>query len=42
MTLAELVLDVFGAPEEVTVLFADGQTVGAPVFSTINIDVAFS
>ena len=40
--LAEVVLDVFGDPEAFTVLFADGQTVGAPVSNTTNIDVAFS
>ncbi len=41
--LAEAVLRVYGAPAEaVTVLFSDGEAVGAPVFSRVNIDVAFS
>ena len=42
-TLAETVLEVFGAPAEAaTVLFADGEVVGAPVLDTTNIDVAFA
>ena len=40
--LAERVLQVFGAPEEVTVLFAGGEVVGAPVPDTTNTDVAFA
>ena len=40
--LAERVLQVFGAPEEVTVLFAGGEVVGAPVLDTTNTDVAFA
>ncbi len=41
--LAAAVIDVFGTPADaVTILFADGETVGAPVFTTANIDLAFS
>ncbi|MEA2000625.1 MAG: HAMP domain-containing sensor histidine kinase [Actinomycetota bacterium] len=41
--LSEAVIEVFGAPAEaVTILFSEGETVGAPVFATANIDVAFS
>ncbi|NNC92245.1 MAG: HAMP domain-containing histidine kinase [Acidimicrobiia bacterium] len=40
---AQTVLEVFGTgADAVTVLFADGEQVGAPVFSADNIDVAFS
>ncbi len=40
---AEEVLRVFGTPAEaVTILFADGEVVGAPVFDTINTEVAFA
>ncbi|MCP3997095.1 MAG: HAMP domain-containing histidine kinase [bacterium] len=40
---AQTVLEVFGSgADAVTILFADGSSVGAPVFSTDNIDVAFS
>ncbi len=39
---AENVLRVYGAPEEVTVLFAGGEVVGAPVSDTTNTDVAFA
>lgn len=41
--LSQEVLDVFGAPaDEVTVIFADGNTVGAEVTDTTNVDVALS
>jgi signal transduction histidine kinase len=41
--LSEAILDVFGAPaDSVSILFSDGEAVGAPVASTANIDVAFS
>ncbi len=37
---AQTVLEVFGSgADAVTILFADGSSVGAPVFSTDNIDV---
>ncbi len=37
------VLEVFGSgADAVTILFADGEEVGAPVFNRDNIDVAFS
>jgi signal transduction histidine kinase len=40
---ARLVLDVFAtSAESVTIIFPDGQEVGAPVFNRDNIDVAFS
>ena len=40
---AQTVLEVFGTgADAVTILFADGEEVGAPVFNTGNIDVAFS
>ena len=40
---AQTVLEVFGTgADAVTILFADGETVGAPVFNTDNIDVSFS
>ncbi|MDJ0923912.1 MAG: HAMP domain-containing sensor histidine kinase [Acidimicrobiia bacterium] len=41
--LSEAVLEVFGADAEaVTVVFADGETVGAPVFNSDNIEIAFA
>lgn len=41
--LAADVLNVFGSQADaVTILFSDGEVVGAPVFTTSNIDVAFS
>ncbi|MDJ0664307.1 MAG: HAMP domain-containing protein [Acidimicrobiia bacterium] len=40
---AQTVLEVFGTgADAVTILFADGEQVGAPVFQADNIDVAFS
>jgi signal transduction histidine kinase len=40
---AQTVLEVFGTgADAVTILFADGEMVGAPVFNNDNIDVAFS
>ncbi len=40
---AQTVLEVFGSgADAVTILFAEGDAVGAPVFFTDNIDVAFS
>jgi signal transduction histidine kinase len=41
--LAAAVIDVFGAPaDNVSILFADGVTVGAPVPDADNADVAFA
>lgn len=43
VALGEAILEVFGAPaESVSILFSDGEMVGAPVFNTSNIDVAFA
>lgn len=43
VALADAVLEVFGAPAEaVTIMFADGEVVGAPVFDTTNTAVAFA
>jgi signal transduction histidine kinase len=40
---AQTALDVFGSgADSVSILFADGEQVGAPVVNTDNIDVAFS
>ena len=42
VALVERVLEVFGADAEaVTVVFADGNVIGAPVFDTTNTDIAF-
>jgi signal transduction histidine kinase len=41
--LGRAVLEVFGAQADaVTIVFADGEVVGAPVVETANIEVAFS
>lgn len=41
--LSSDVLEAFGSPaESVSILFADGEAVGAPVLNTSNIDVAFA
>ena len=40
---AQTVIEVFGSgADAVTILFADGEIAGAPVFNRDNIDVAFS
>jgi signal transduction histidine kinase len=42
-SLAQEVLKIFGSQAEaVTILFSNGEVVGAPVFATANIEVAFS
>lgn len=43
LAAAQTVIEVFGSgADAVTILFADGEVTGAPVFNTDNIDVAFS
>jgi signal transduction histidine kinase len=43
VSLSRDVLEIFGSPADaVTILFSDGEVVGAPVFATPNIEVAFS
>lgn len=43
VVLGEAVLEIFGAPADaITILFSDGEVVGAPVANRANIDVAFS
>lgn len=41
--LSDAVLEIYGSPADaVTILFSDGEAVGAPVLNRSNIDVAFS